>query len=45
MIRLTQQALQTYHLDQLEESENFDSIENHLTQNHQKSTYQPKKES
>ena len=30
MIRLTQQALQTYHLDQLEESENFDSIENHL---------------
>ena len=29
MIRLTQQALQTYYLDQLEESENFDSIENH----------------
>ena len=29
MIRLTHQTLQTYHLDQLEESENFDSIKNH----------------
>ena len=29
MIKLTQQALQTYHLDQFEESENFNLIENH----------------
>ena len=29
MIRLTQQALQTYHSDPLEESENLDSTENH----------------
>ena len=29
MIKLTQQALQTYHLDQFGESENFNLIESH----------------
>ena len=45
MIRLTQQAWQTYHLDQFKESENFDLIETINRQNQQKSTYQTKKES